>query len=386
MHARKRRAKSKRRARKLAEQAWDAVDEGNLDLAIRIIRRATEAYPSNPVLWNDQGCLLRQANRIDEAAKAFLSAISLTTNYAEAFANLAEIRFHQGLFREAIKLQKQAVKLDPSFSQFQNTLAAYQATVIEERPSIVEQQALEPDHASNRRELYPEIGNAIDRLEWNELGMQLTNSGWSMIPKLLTASICDSIRDFDNDDSLFAKSVTMNKNRFGRGSYRYFAGRIPSLIDTIRQHFYPHVAAIANDWQDLLKRDRIYPSTWEAFRQECAAAGQTTPSPILLKYPTGGFNALHRDIRGDVYFPIQLVIVLNEGFTGGQFEFCDEPERKKSDRRVIPAKKGDAILFCTSHRLVQIGGAYGLKPINHGMMQVTSGSRSAIGIPFHEYT
>ncbi|MBI3462034.1 MAG: 2OG-Fe(II) oxygenase [Planctomycetes bacterium] len=38
-------------------------------------------------------------------------------------------------------------------------------------------------------------------------------------------------------------------------------------------------------------------------RSECHAAGQPTPTPILLKYGPGGFNALHRDLRGGVYFP-----------------------------------------------------------------------------------
>jgi hypothetical protein len=65
---------------------------------------------------------------------------------------------------------------------------------------------------------------------------------------------------------------------------------------------------------------------------------------------------------------------------------CDDPERKKSDRRTIKAGLGDAVLFCTRERLVRIAGVYGLKAAKHGMQRVTSGTRYAIGIPFHEFT
>ena len=123
----------------------------------------------------------------------------------------------------------------------------------------------------------------------------------------------------------------------GCGSYRYFASPLPGLIDAIRRLTYPNVARIANRWQRLLGKDSLFPTTWEGYRRRCEAAEQTTPTPILLNYDSGGFNALHRDIRGSEFFPIQLVVVLSpmnddsisDGFTGGEFLFCDEPERKK---------------------------------------------------------
>jgi hypothetical protein len=122
-------------------------------------------------------------------------------------------------------------------------------------------------------------------------------------------------------------------------------------------------------------------------------ADQTTPTPILLKYGPGGFNSLHRDLRGAVFFPIQMAVVLSpradsmlaEGFRGGEFLFCDVPERKKSLRRVIAAGQGDGVLFCTRDRLASIGGAYGLQPVKHGVTQITEGTRLVLGVPFHEY-
>lgn len=73
------------------------------------------------------------------------------------------------------------------------------------------------------------------------------------------------------------------------------------------------------------------------------------------------------------------------GFTGGEFLLCDEPERKKSDRRSVPAGLGDAVLFCTRSRLENVGGVYGLKSVRHGLTPVESGERFALGVPFHEF-
>src|SRR5262249_53331531 len=153
----------------------------------------------------------------------------------------------------------------------------------------------------------------------------------------------------------------------------------------LRRAVYPHVARIVNTWQQLLGESERYPDEWDGFRNVCHQAGQTTPTPILLKYGPGGFNALHRDLRGHVFFPIQLAVVLSgradpddptsEGFQGGDFLLYDVPEREKSRRREVPAGLGDAVLFCTRDRLVPIGGVYGLQPVKHGLAPVTSGTR-----------
>ena len=199
---------------------------------------------------------------------------------------------------------------------------------------------------------------------------------------------------FDND-GLFARTVVMDQEDFGRGTYRYFQAPLPALVDELRRAIYPFVGQIANRWQELLGNKRRYPSVWEDYRIECHRAGQTTPTPILLKYGPGGFNALHRDLRGRVFFPIQPAVVLSpraghtaaqsRGFEGGEFLFCDFPERSKSRRRAIAAGLGDGVLFCTRDRLVPIGGVYGLQPVKHGVTPITSGVRVVLGVPFHEY-
>src|SRR5436305_8055685 len=176
----------------------------------------------------------------------------------------------------------------------------------------------------------------------------------------------------------------MDREDFGKGVYRYFQAPLPAVVDRLRRAVYPPLAGIANRWQRLLHEAEPFPDDWEAFRLRCAEAGQTTPTPILLRYGPGGFNALHRDLRGSVFFPIQLAVVLSpraaeaedgEGFRGGDFLLCDVPESRKSPRRALPAGLGDAVLFCTRDRLVRVGGCYGLQPVMHGVEPITSGTR-----------
>lgn len=399
MHAKKQRDKNRRRASKLAEEAWDAADAQNFDVAVKIIRRAVEANPANPVLWHDQGTLLRQLHKDDEAAQAFQAAILAAPDFAEAYASLAALRARQGLVEQAVTLQREAVRRAPGVQRHYDTLAAYEALLVggcgnEARPDSEESARGSALELMPRIE-FADVADRVERLNWLEVEDRLTTHGFAHVPALLTVKECESLRTLYDDDRLFAKTVTMNKSRFGRGAYRYFAAPIPPLVDAVRHLMYPHVAQIANSWQRLLDRDERYPATWPEFRSRCAAAGQNTPSPLMLRYEAGGFNAPHQDIRGDVFFPLQLVVVLSpradsvasdpNAFTGGEFLCCDQPERKPADRRAIPAGLGDAVLFCTRERLVRVGGAYGLQPVKHGMDRIESGTRYALGVPFHEF-
>src|SRR5262249_46299747 len=222
-----------------------------------------------------------------------------------------------------------------------------------------------------------------------------TRDGCVLIGRLVDAETCAHLRGLFAEDARFSKTVVMDRPAFGRGVYRSFRPPVPAEVDGLRRAAYPHVARIANTWQRLLGEPPCFPETWDDFREECHAAGQAVPTPILLKYGPGGFNALHRDLRGEVFFPIQMAVVLSPragpadpgsaGFHGGEFLFADVPERDRSPRRLVAAGLGDAVLFCTRERLVRVGGAYGLQPVKHGATPVTAGERYVLGLPFHEY-
>lgn len=400
MNAKKSKEKERRRARKLAEEAWAAADDQNLDLAEKIIRRAVATQIENPALWNDQGMILTLRNKEIEAEEAFRTAISLAPTYAEPFARLAALRAKQGYLRDAIRLLERAVPHAPPAAPYAERLAAYRALLGDESESNMPEIFSAPP-AGSGLPVQPVPGKAwsadppVAALDWEDLGNQLTREGCVLIPGLVDPARCIDLRQMFEDDALFAKTVVMDRDRFGQGVYRYFQAPIPAVVDDLRRAVYPHVARIANEWQGLLNEAERFPQDWEDFRLRCQEAGQTTPTPILLKYGPGGFNALHRDLRGSVYFPIQMAVVLSpmrkstdseaEGFRGGEFLFCDVPEGKKARRREIAAGLGDTLLFCTRDRLVRVGGAYGLQPVKHGVNRIIEGSRVVLGVPFHEY-
>jgi Tfp pilus assembly protein PilF len=401
MTAKKQKEKERRRARKMADDAWEAVDDGNLDLALKLSKRAVTTQPDNPRLWNDRGRILLLSADVDEADRAFRYAIRLARTFAEPYHHLAALRARQDRLDDAVALEADALRLDPDNGEYATQLEAYRTWAEQQRQETLRglPWAGQPHPADSLPDDPPEAAaiaaawsERLRPLGWENLGERLTTEGYVLLPQLVPAADCAGLRALFDDDDRFVKTVVMDDPDFGEGVYRYFRPPIPAAVAGLRRAVYRQAAAIANAWRGLLGKPATYPLEWEAFRDRCRQAGQTRSTPILLRYGAGGFNALHRDLRGRVFFPIQLAVVLSpradqaaDGFEGGAFLFCDVPEGPRSRRREVPAGLGDAVLFCTRDRLVRIGGAYGLQPVKHGMAPLTAGSRTALGIPFHEY-
>jgi Flp pilus assembly protein TadD len=127
MNPKKQKAKDRRRASVHAEQAWEAANQGKLDLAEKIIRRAVSTQEDNPVLWNDQGVILGLRDKDGEAAKSFAAALTLAPTFADPYAYLAALRLRQGRVEEALGPQAQAAKYAPQNAPYPEQLKAYQA-------------------------------------------------------------------------------------------------------------------------------------------------------------------------------------------------------------------------------------------------------------------
>jgi hypothetical protein len=100
----------------------------------------------------------------------------------------------------------------------------------------------------------------------------------------------------------------------------------------------------------------------------------------------GGFNGYHRDVVGDVFFPLQCAISLGPSGRddGGELALLDVRPGRKRHFKQVSTDPGDAVLFCTRDRLCPIAGLYGLQPVLHGVTEVRE-ERYSIGLPFHEY-
>ncbi len=229
----------------------------------------------------------------------------------------------------------------------------------------------------------------ISTLNWSALASHLNEQGHALINQLLTTEECHELIAGYCQDSLYRSTIDMQRYRFGKGAYRYYAYPLPRLIAKLRTSFYPHLVPVANHWMQSLEIPIKYPSDLSEFLDECHKAGQKRPTPLILRYETGGFNTLHQDLYGEVYFPFQVVIVLTEpgkDHDGGESVFVEQLPRAQSKATVIAPRQGDVIIFTTNFRPVKGTRGWYRAKMKHGISPVTRGNRYACGIIFHDAT
>jgi hypothetical protein len=227
----------------------------------------------------------------------------------------------------------------------------------------------------------------VAALDWAAATADLDQHGAAVLPRLLTPAECREIAALYPDDSRFRSHIIMARHGFGRGEYKYFAYPLPEPMGGLRRALYARLAPIANAWNERMGIAMRYPAEHQDFLALCHAAGQTRPTPLLLQYDPGDFNALHQDLYGDLAFPLQVAILLTEpgrDHTGGELVLTEQRPRMQSRAEVVPLRQGDAVAFAVHHRPVQ--GTKGVYRVNlrHGVSRVRSGRRHTLGIIFHD--
>lgn len=229
----------------------------------------------------------------------------------------------------------------------------------------------------------------MQTLPWEEIHASLNTRGFASLPALVDPKTCDEVISLYPEEAAYRKTVVMERHRFGLGEYKYFNYPLPVFIQKLRATMYPYLAPIANQWMHVLNMDTRYPEDHETFLATCHSQGQQKPTPLILKYGKGGYNTLHQDLYGSVYFPLQLVLFLSEygtDYKGGEFEITEQVPRSQSNARVFKPQKGDALLLATSFRPVKGTRGYYRTNLRHGVSEVTSGNRYTMGIIFHDAT
>ena len=231
------------------------------------------------------------------------------------------------------------------------------------------------------------IADRVRALDWSAVERSLWRHGYALTPPVLTPDDCASLVAMYEDDGRFRSRVDMARHRFGLGEYKYFAAPLPPLVQDLRQTAYPPLAAIANQWETALGTATTYPPDLAGLLRRCRKAGQTKPTPLLLRYDAEGYNCLHQDVYGEVVFPLQITAFLSRrgvDYEGGDFLLVENRPRAQSRGEAIATAQGQLLIFTTRYRPVETPRGFYRAAMRHGVSRLLAGRRYTLGVIFHD--
>jgi uncharacterized protein len=245
----------------------------------------------------------------------------------------------------------------------------------------------QPVPVAARHEDEPALRLALQ--DWSRVDAELDRDGVAVLPALLSPADCSGLTGLYDTGGprTFRSKVVMARHGFGQGEYKYFDYPLPEVLSRLRTALYGRLVATANRWNAMLGLEPSFPPSHAEYLQRCHAAGQTRATPLMLRYAAGDFNCLHQDLYGAVAFPLQAVILLSapgDEFEGGELVLTEQRPRMQSRPQVVPLRQGDAAVFAVSHRPVK--GSRGFRRVNmrHGVSRIRSGTRTTVGLIFHD--
>ena len=227
----------------------------------------------------------------------------------------------------------------------------------------------------------------MSRIDWDAAAADLDSYGCAVVPGLLDPSACGALRAGWEERERFRSEVVMARHGYGSGAYRYFAYPLPDRVAALRAGLYPPLARIANRWAETLETGLSYPERHEDFIARCHAAGQRRPTPLILRYETGDWNALHQDVYGEHVFPLQIAILLSApgaDFTGGELVLAEQRPRMQSRAEVVTLALGEAVIFPVRERPARGSRGWHRRAMRHGVSRIRSGLRFTLGLIFHD--
>jgi hypothetical protein len=231
------------------------------------------------------------------------------------------------------------------------------------------------------------IESRVDALDWPAIAAELDRLGCALTAPLLEPAECREAAGWYRDEARFRATVDMARHRFGEGQYRYFDRPLPDLVRRLRAAWWPHLLPVAREWAERLGRPAPWPDDFDEWLDRCHAAGQTRPTPLLLSYQPGDWNALHRDLYGDLVFPLQVVVALDrpgDDYAGGEFVVVEQRPRAQSRATSMSIGQGQALVFTTRDRPVRSARGWSAAPMRHGVSVLRSGRRRTLGLIFHD--
>jgi hypothetical protein len=231
------------------------------------------------------------------------------------------------------------------------------------------------------------VAARLAAIDWPAIAATLDAHGCAVVTALVAPEACADLAAGYAREDAYRSKIVMARHGFGRGEYKYFAYPLPSVVADLRTAMYPPLAAIANRMNEEMGIAVRYPDVHAEYLDRCHGAGQTKPTPLVLRYAEGDYNCLHQDVYGEHLFPLQATVLLSvpgRDFTGGEFVLTEQRPRMQSRAEVVPLEQGDCVIFPVRHRPVR--GARGRYRVTmrHGVSRLRSGHRHTLGIIFHD--
>ena len=223
--------------------------------------------------------------------------------------------------------------------------------------------------------------------DWESITREVDEYGGALLPQLLTREEAGELRALYDVEEAFRSTVDMGRVRFGQGQYKYLQTPYPEPVERLKQALYPRLLPIAREWWSRLGREAVWPDTLDEWLEMCHAAGQEKSTAILLRYGKDDWNALHRDLYGELVFPLQVVINLDEpgvDHTGGEFLLLEQRPRAQSRGTPFTLPQGHGYLFTTRDRPVRSARGWSAAPVKHGVSVIRSGERHTLALVFHD--
>ena len=227
----------------------------------------------------------------------------------------------------------------------------------------------------------------VDGGDWEAITAEVNEYGGALLPQLLTPAEAERLRSLYERDGLFRSTVEHGQAPVRRGRVPLPQDPLPGAGGAPQAGALPRLVPIARDWHTRLGRPAPWPDTLDEWLRMCHEAGQRKSTAILLRYRQGDWNALHRDLYGDLVFPLQVVINLNEpgvDHTGGEFLLLEQRPRAQSRGTATLLPQGHGYLFTTRDRPVRSARGWSAAPVRHGVSAIRSGQRHTLGLVFHD--